>query len=1003
MFAALKKHAYFFTVSTKYKRRSITKSFKRQTFVSLYAYARYTTRTSTAAAHLAYNTILYVLRARDISHSTPSRPAALAEDDTRVIIRVWSTYVGAVTALIELRTRASQQAKLFVSQIFFHSTSRWLVNSACGQKRLIQFTRSLAELPVLLLLLLLLLPRLCAKRVLIFVAFFATTIFAETPVARQRYFVAQPSSGQSAPYAPRGWKPDGPSFDLPGRQNQPSVNVRYPQNIGSVDQQQRQQPSSQFGPFEIEIDLAPAIPADSPRVNLQPQVQSQYREPSRVYGAPSQQFPDPRETYGPPVQRPNINFDNQYEVPAQGRFNVPNNQQFAPVPQQELTPPSLSNPNVFNPARAQQPSKLSNPTNLYDAPKQSQYIPPNFDNQYDVPVNQFDSPNKQSPYQSSATNVQEFNTPTQQPFGVNNANENEYRAPAKQQFGVGPNIQDQFNEPGQDEFGVQHPQTSNREPNRKKQILRMNSAMRLKTPKNPASRLGSRSLNEANTMYLFPMDACSESSESELDEFEKVSHHESAYDSSVESTDGSSENASEHSGFNSHFEVEYYEQGIRRLERSFSTDEIASSTDVDDSVKTVENNLSTIEPVILNSNEILLDLLEVPELIVCPESTNSFVPLAAARRELESNDEVRASPPSKRRMIERETDTVKYVTREEFDRGIDQLDSNMKKHVNKIKASMQADFREFTKSLMNSSAPPKLNLPPMPMKNLEDFLAFEASLRENEERTKSMGYWNSTSNYPSLRYVPMYLHGFQEQAIERAEELSELRKRPIQKIDYCFSFSFAICSQLFICHGLRAMMFSQMSAARVSPAVYTASDALPRIHGVYVYISTGPRCGAGRRLRRRRPAAATVATAAVSLLGLQAQGNLSSNRRSGLWDKIHQSFAADRYWRASADKTPCKQLFYNETNTQTHTRDTSRPWDVYEDIDEHTGKSLRNEPVIESVVAYSDDICAPSLHLQLFSILQPWGVKNVTYNEARHDRVYIIIIYTRIQARVYRP
>ncbi|CAB0030151.1 unnamed protein product, partial [Trichogramma brassicae] len=102
---------------------------------------------------------------------------------------------------------------------------------------------------------------------------------------------------------------------------------------------------------------------------------------------------------------------------------------------------------------------------------------------------------------------------------------------------------------------------------------------------------------------------------------------------------------------------EYYEQGIRRLERSFSTNEIASSTDIDDSVKTVENNLSTIEPVILNSDEILLDLLEVPELIVCPESTNSFVPLAAARRELESNDEVRASPPPKRRMIERETDT----------------------------------------------------------------------------------------------------------------------------------------------------------------------------------------------------------------------------------------------------------------------------------------------------------------------------------------------------------
>ncbi|KAL7289943.1 hypothetical protein TKK_0016327 [Trichogramma kaykai] len=328
-------------------------------------------------------------------------------------------------------------------------------------------------------------------KVLIFVAFFATTIFAETPVGRQRYFVAQPSSGQSAPYAPRGWKPDGPSFDLPGRQNQPSVNVRYPQNIGPVDQQQRQQPSSQFGPFEIEIDLAPAIPADSPRVNVQPQVQSQYREPSRVYGAPSQQFPDPRETYGPPVQRPNINFDNQYGVPAQGRFNVPNNQQFAPAPQQELTPPSLSNPNVFNPARAQQPSKLSNPTNLYDAPKQSQYIPPNFDHQYDVPVNQFDSPNKQSPYQSSATNVQEFNTPTKQPFGVNNANENEYRAPAKQHFGVGPNIQDQFNEPGQDEFGVQHPQTSNREP-------KFENDQRNTSPRNPSAVPNQYPLNENN-------------------------------------------------------------------------------------------------------------------------------------------------------------------------------------------------------------------------------------------------------------------------------------------------------------------------------------------------------------------------------------------------------------------------------------------------------------------------------------------------------------------------
>nr|XP_050849848.1 protein piccolo-like [Vespula vulgaris] len=138
----------------------------------------------------------------------------------------------------------------------------------------------------------------------------ATAVLAEPPFYRQQqrqyYFARQQEEAAAAPYAPSGWKPAGPAFNLP--------------------QRQVQNPQQQYG--------APTTP------------QQQYgapNEPQRKYGAPA----TPQQKYGPPATP-----EQQYGAPAkpQQQYGAPNEpQRQYGTPQQEYGPPqevtTLDTPN----------------------------------------------------------------------------------------------------------------------------------------------------------------------------------------------------------------------------------------------------------------------------------------------------------------------------------------------------------------------------------------------------------------------------------------------------------------------------------------------------------------------------------------------------------------------------------------------------------------------------------------------------------------------------------
>ncbi|KAK2582849.1 hypothetical protein KPH14_008934 [Odynerus spinipes] len=147
----------------------------------------------------------------------------------------------------------------------------------------------------------------------------STTVLAEPPFYRQQ---------QRQPYAPSGWKPTGPAFDLPQRQVQQIPQQQYgapttpQQQYGAPSESQRQYsaPQQQYGgPVQPQQQYgAPAQPQQQYGAPAQPQ--QQYRAPAQLqqqYGAPAQpqqQYGTPQQQYGVPQEATTTETPNSTEV-----------------------------------------------------------------------------------------------------------------------------------------------------------------------------------------------------------------------------------------------------------------------------------------------------------------------------------------------------------------------------------------------------------------------------------------------------------------------------------------------------------------------------------------------------------------------------------------------------------------------------------------------------------------------------------------------------------------
>lgn len=85
----------------------------------------------------------------------------------------------------------------------------------------------------------------------------ASLALAEPP--RFRSFARQTApapEAESAPYAPRGWRPAGAPFTLPQR-SQPQQNYGAPiaNNNNYPQAQQQQEPAAEYGPPELPTEL----------------------------------------------------------------------------------------------------------------------------------------------------------------------------------------------------------------------------------------------------------------------------------------------------------------------------------------------------------------------------------------------------------------------------------------------------------------------------------------------------------------------------------------------------------------------------------------------------------------------------------------------------------------------------------------------------------------------------------------------------------------------------
>ncbi|XP_044007310.1 pro-resilin-like [Aphidius gifuensis] len=172
-------------------------------------------------------------------------------------------------------------------------------------------------------------------KIVIIACLIAMTL-AEPPSYRQEYqndktyyFAKQQ---EEAPYQASGWKPDGPAFELPQKQQQQQAPVQPQGQYGAPVK-----PSKEYGgPVEPQKQYgAPAKPSNqygSPQkqftTQLVPerQISAQF-SPQKQYGAPAQ----PSNQYGSPAQPSNpygspAQSSNQYGAPAQ-----PSNQYGGPV------------------------------------------------------------------------------------------------------------------------------------------------------------------------------------------------------------------------------------------------------------------------------------------------------------------------------------------------------------------------------------------------------------------------------------------------------------------------------------------------------------------------------------------------------------------------------------------------------------------------------------------------------------------------------------------------
>ncbi|XP_063978943.1 uncharacterized protein LOC135163435 [Diachasmimorpha longicaudata] len=178
-------------------------------------------------------------------------------------------------------------------------------------------------------------------KVLISLSFLVVMTLAEPPSYRQQsqadrtyYFAKQQEEPQGdAPYQPSGWKPDGPAFELPQKQQKQVTQFTTsatPVNTYGVP---AIQPQRQYG--------APAQPERQYGAPFQPE--SQYgapAQPQRQYIAQAQ----PQRQYGAPAKQslPRAQPERQYGGPAepQRQFAAPQNQYGAPgLPEQHYGAP----------------------------------------------------------------------------------------------------------------------------------------------------------------------------------------------------------------------------------------------------------------------------------------------------------------------------------------------------------------------------------------------------------------------------------------------------------------------------------------------------------------------------------------------------------------------------------------------------------------------------------------------------------------------------------------
>ncbi|XP_043473326.1 pro-resilin-like [Leptopilina heterotoma] len=181
---------------------------------------------------------------------------------------------------------------------------------------------------------------------------FVVLVAAEPPVYRQRYYVAQQreevTQNPSAPYAPSGWKPDGPAFNLPQRQQVQNTYGPPKQQYGPPSEPQNQYgppsaPENQYGPPSAPQNQYGAPSAPQNQYGAPSAPQNQYGSPS----APQKQYlpaAAPQNQYGAPNAP-----QNQYGAP-----NAPQNQYGAPnAPQNQYGAPSAPQKQYRQPAAPQ--------------------------------------------------------------------------------------------------------------------------------------------------------------------------------------------------------------------------------------------------------------------------------------------------------------------------------------------------------------------------------------------------------------------------------------------------------------------------------------------------------------------------------------------------------------------------------------------------------------------------------------------------------------------------